>query len=204
MKKWNGSSWTNLNVKKWNGSSWVSASAKKWNGSSWTNVGASLKTVKVNSSWSTVYDKSNNKRTGLGTNLQQGQYKGDTVNGINKSLVGFSLTSYKGKDISGIRLYLRAIDFYNVNGGTVHIGWHNHSTSPSLFTHSKYSGVTQKYEAKFEDRWITMPTAFVEGVKDGTVKGISIFYNTADVSGYARLHGHGGANPPVLEISYND
>ena len=202
MKKWNGSSWVNAVAKKWNGSSWVNATVKKWNGSAWVTVASSSTANTLNASWSSVYRSNNSKRTDLGTKLQQGQYKGDSTNGINRSLVGFSLSGYVGKDIKGIRLYLKSTDWYYATGGTVHIGWHNHSSSPSTFSHSKYSGVQGSFSAKVQEKWITMPQAFVDGVKNGTIKGISIYYNSADWHGYGRFHAHNGAYPPKLEITY--
>lgn len=204
MKKWNGSSWATATVKKFNGSSWVNATVKKYNGSSWVVIGKVPTTNTINASWSSVYKgTTNTKRTDINTKLQQGKYSGDNTNGVNRSLVGFSLSSYVGKDITKIRLFLRSIDWYKTTGGTAHIGWHNHSSSPTNFSHDKYDGVQGVFTAKQQDKWIDMPQAFVTGVKNGTIKGISLYYNSTDVNGYGRFHAHNGTYPPKLEITYN-
>ena len=207
MKKWNGSSWTNATVKKWNGSSWVNATVKKWNGSSWVAVGTTTtKSVTLPSAWSSLYDVSNKKRTDRNDTktLQQGKTPNDSKYGISKSLVGFNTASVIGKNITSIRIYLRSIHWYYISGGTVHLGWHGHKSSPTTFSHSKYNGKQQAFSARLNEQWIEMPQEFINGVKNGSIRGFSIFYNSNEWHGYGLFNGHGSTNPPKMQVYYNE
>lgn len=205
MKKWNGSSWTNAVVKKWNGSSWVNAVARSYGANGWNNIGKTLKSVTIGSKWSQLYDANNKQRKDRSTGtLQQGKMPNDNVYGISKSLIAFDTTNVVGKDITEIRVYLRSIHWYYDKGGVAHIGWHGHNSKPTAFSHNRYSGITRQFTSKVSEQWITMPSEFIQGVKNGSIKGVSIYYNSAEWHGYGLFSGHGSDYAPKMQVYYNE
>lgn len=205
MKIRRSNGWINATAKKWNGYSWVNADVKRWNGSSWGNLSSSTKVATINSTWSQAYNQSNVQVRIQGSNkLIQGKADNDTVNNICRSLVGFNTSSVRGKNISKIRIYLRANWWYYITGGTVHLGWHGHSSKPTRFSHNIYNGATGLFTARAQAIWIDMPQEFVSGVKNGTVTGFSIYYNANAWHGYGLFDGHGMTYAPKMEVTYSE
>jgi hypothetical protein len=205
LKKFNGSSWVDVPFKKWSGSSWVEPEVKKWDGSKWVIINQQQYTTTWNATWSQTYRSTNEKRTDTrgNSNLMQGDSGLDPWN-INRSLCGFGdiRSTLAGAKIDDVKLYLRSEHWWYYSGGTAVIGYHNHSSEPSTFSHSKYGAKSQKFDYRGHAQWIDMPNALGEGIRDGSYKGFSIYANSTSKSYYGEFNGAGSSYRPKLKITY--
>lgn len=205
VKRWNGSSMVDINPKKWNGSAWVDVEVYKWDGSKWVNMTSQKYVNTWNSTWTQTYRDSGGKRTDYRANkLVQGYYGESEPWGLQRSLAGFGdiQTSIAGSKIEKVELYLYAEHWWYYAGGTAVIGYHNHSSEPSTFSHSVYGAKSQKFTARGQGQWITMPNTLGEGIRDGKYKGISIFANSYNKEYYGVFNGAGDSYAPKLKITY--
>lgn len=206
IKKWNGSSFVNITPKKWNGSNWVNVDVYKWDGSKWTSMTAQQYTTTFDSTWSQSYKSNNAMRTDYrGRKLCQGDSGEDSYN-IQRSLCGFGNIGsvLNGAIIQDVKLFLHADHFWYYAGGTALIGYHNHASKPSTFSHSTYGAAKQQFTSRDDMRWIDLPNKFAEGIRDGRYKGFSIYADSTAKSYYGVWHGanDGAHNKPKLKITY--
>ena len=206
LKKYNGSSWVDVPLKKWNGSAWVEPEVKKWDGSKWVVLNQQKYTTTWNCTWTQTYRSSGTKRTDYrGEKLCQGTYGVTEPWGIMRSLAGFGdiRSTLSGSKINEVKLYLKNEHWWYSAGGTVQIGYHNHSSKPTTFSHSKSNAKSQKYTSRGQALWVAMPKAFGEGIRDGSYKGFSIYANSSNKTYYGIFYGAGdGSNKPKLKITY--
>lgn len=204
VKKWNGSSMVDINPKKWNGSSWVDVDAYKWDGSKWVNMTSQSYTTTWNATWSQAYASDNTKRTDYRANsLMQGDSGEDPWN-LQRSLCGFGdiQSTLAGSTIKDVSLYLRCEHSWYNAGMTAYIGYHNHSSEPSTFSHSVYGAKVQKFTSRGQAQWIDIPNAFAEGIRDDKYEGFSIFANSTNKEYYGEFNGAGSSYVPKLKITY--
>jgi hypothetical protein len=205
IKKWNGSSWQTINPKRWNGSSWVNLDIYKWDGSKWVNLTSQQYTTTWNATWSQTYRSTNEKRTDTrgNTNMMQGDSGQDPWN-INRSLCGFGdiQSTLAGSKINKVELYMKSKHWWYYAGGTAVIGYHNHSSEPSTFSHSKYGAKYQKFNYRGHAQWITMPNEFAEGIRDGRYKGFSLYASSTSKEYYGEIYGAYDSYEPKLKITY--
>jgi hypothetical protein len=205
LKRYNGSSWVDIQPKRWNGSSWVDVEVYRYDGNSWVKMTSQQFVTTWESTWTQTYRESGTKRTDYrAEKLCQGQYVSNPW-GIMRSLAGFpSMTSeLAGARIDKIEIYLRNEHWYYTSGGTVVIGYHNHASVPSTFSHSKYGAKTQAYSARGQALWIDMPIEFGEGIRDGEYKGFSIYANSENMNYYGIFYGaNDGSSKPKIKITY--
>lgn len=139
--------------------------------------------------------------------------QGFTDDGLldNQTMIGFDNVSIAaalvGATITAVSLYLYSTNWFYNSGGTACIGTHNVtglSPAPALFS-SVAAGVVEQPLAKPEGRWVKLPIAVGEQLRDGTIKGITLdsVYKGHDLTFYGRFAGAGEANQPVLDIQYD-
>ncbi|MEC2335126.1 MULTISPECIES: hypothetical protein [Bacillus subtilis group] len=206
LKRYNGSSWVDVPFKKYNGSSWVEPEVKKWDGSKWVVMNRQKYTKTWESTWTQTYRDSGGKRTDYrGSKLCQGTYGSVEPWGIMRSLAGFPdmNTDLSGSTINDVKIYLRNEHWWYTDGGKVVLGYHDHSSEPSTFSHSKSSVKTESYSSRGQAKWIDMPNSFGEGLRDGYYEGFSIFANTTNKDYYGIFYGAGdGSSKPKIKITY--
>ena len=204
IKKWNGSEWTSISPKRWNGSSWVDVDIYKWDGSKWVNLTSQTYEKTWTATWSQTYRSTGEKRTDYrSSSLMQGDSGQDPWN-IQRSLCGFGdiASSLDGAKISKVELYLKSKHWWYTSGGTAVIGYHNHSSEPTTFSHSKAGAKTSKFTSRSDANWITMPIAFGEGIRDGRYKGFSLYKNSTSKTYYGEISGASTSSPPKIRIKY--
>lgn len=205
LKKWNGSSHVDINPKRWSGSSWVNAEAYKWDGSKWVNMTSQKYTTTWDATWTQTYRENGTKRTDYrSSKLCQGEYLSDPW-GLMRSLCGFGdiASTLAGSVINDVQLYLKNEHWYYYAGGKAVIGYHNHSSEPTNFSHSKYGAKTESFSARGQARWIDMPNALAEGIRDGDYKGVSLYSSSNNMNYYGIFYGAGdGSSKPKLKITY--
>ncbi|MEX3625171.1 hypothetical protein [Viridibacillus arvi] len=192
-------------MKKWNGSAWVEPEVMKWDGSKWVVLNQQKYTTTWDSTWTQTYRSTGDKRTDdRGGKLCQGDSGLDPW-GINRSLAGFGniKSELSGAVINDVKLYLRSEHWWYYAGGTVVIGYHDHSSVPTKFSVSKSDAKRQKFDSRGQAQWIDMPIALGEGIRDGKYKGISIYINSTNKDYYGIFNGaKDGSYKPKLKITY--
>jgi len=208
IKQWRNGQWQDVSVKQYRNGQWVEVDVKQWRNGKWENLTSQQYTKTWDCIWTQTYRKSGTKRTDYrAEKLCQGQYVTEPW-GIMRSLCGFDDGSRIRNELAGakiidVKLYLYAEHWYYYSGGTVYIGYHNHSSKPDTFSESKYRAVTATYSARGQGKWIDLPNSFAEGIRDGDYKGISIFANSTSMNYYGIFSGvHDGNNKPKLKITY--
>lgn len=199
--------WQDATVKVYKSGAWQEAKIYQRKDGTWIDRSTQTYTKTWTSTWTQTYRESGTKRTDYrAEKICQGEYLSDPW-GIMRSLIGFNSsaiqTELSGATISKVQLYLKNEHWYYVAGGTVYIGYHNHSSKPTTFSHSAYGKKTEKYTARGQGKWITLPNALAEGIRDGKYKGISVFANSGSGSYYGIFSGaNDGSNAPKLKITY--
>lgn len=206
IKRYTGSSFTTINPKRFNGSSWVDVDVYKFDGSKWVNMTSQKYTKTWEANWSQTYRESGTKRTDYrGDMICQGEYLADPW-GLMRSLAGFNDASIRaelaGARIDDVKLYLKNEHWYYYAGGTAIIGYHNHASEPTNFSHSVYKAKSQKFTSRGQALWIDMPNALGEGLRDNRYKGISIFANSTSMEYYGVFYGAHTSYKPKLKITY--
>jgi hypothetical protein len=207
IKRYNGSSWVNVPIKRFNGSNWVDVDVYKYDGSKWVKLTAQTYEKTWGATWSHSYRGNRNyeKRPDSrgASGLMQGN-SGEDPWGTQRSLVGFGdiRSTIAGAKIESIKLYLKAKHFWYYSGGTAVIGYHNHSSEPNNFSHSKYGQKNQKFSSRTEALWINMPIELGNGIRDGRYKGISLYANSTSKNYYGEWYGEGSSYEPKLKIKY--
>ncbi len=208
IKKYDDSSMVDVPIKKWDSSAWVEPEVKKWDGSKWVVLNQQSYTKTWNTTWTQTYRESGTKRTDdRGGKICQGQYASEPW-GIMRSLIGFDNGTtihdeLAGAKITDVKLYLKNEHWYYNSGGTVVLGYHNHSTEPDTFSHSNYDQKRQAYSARGQAQWIDMPLRLGEGIRDGNYKGVSVYINSTSMNYYGIFYGNSdGSYQPQLKITY--
>jgi hypothetical protein len=208
IKRFNGSSWVDINPKRFDGSNWVNVDALRFDGSKWVNMTSQQYTTTWTATWSQSYRGSGTKRTDYRSGkLCQGEYAYDPFWGLQRSLCGFNDVDMRSKlagaRIDDVDLYLKAEHWYWVSGGKAVIGYHNHSSEPTNFSHSKYGQKHADFNSRSHAQWIDMPNAFGEGIRDGRYKGFSIFASSYNHIYYGVFRGaYDGSYAPKIKITY--
>ncbi|PGA05637.1 hypothetical protein [Bacillus mycoides] len=185
---------------------WVRAEAYTRRNGQWANVTSQTYADTFWSSWTQTYRTSGTKRTDYRADkLVQGYYGEAEPWGLQRSLCGFGDIQSKiaGSRIKKVELYLYAEHWWYYAGGTVVIGYHNHSNEPDRFGHSVYGAKYQRFTSRGQGMWIDMPIALGEGIRDGYYKGISIFADSYSRDYYGVFSGAwDGGVAPRLKITY--
>ncbi len=197
--------WVDIKPRKRTSSGWVDVDVYKRSGGAWVKISTQKYTKTYNSTWTQTYRQAGTKRTDYrAEKLCQGRYVHEPW-GIMRSLIGFGSMSsdLSGATINKVELYLRNEHWYYYAGGTVSLGYHNHAVRPTRFSHS-VSGVTkQKYTSRGQAKWITLPNALGNGLRDKRYRGVSIFQNTTNMNYYGVFYGaKDGSNRPKLKVTY--
>jgi hypothetical protein len=163
-----------------------------------------LYTTTWDATWSQTYRSDNTKRTDYrGSSLMQGDSGEDPWN-IQRSLCGFGdiQTALAGSKINKVELYLRCEHAWYQAGMTAYIGYHNHASEPTTFSHSVYGAKTQKFNYRGHAQWITLPNSFAEGIRDDKYEGFSIYASSSSKEYYGEFNGAGSSYKPKLKITY--
>lgn len=215
IKRWNGSKWidyTDMKVR--NGSGWGKATVKRWNGSRWELISQQTYTKTWEATWSQSYNGTNanfskGKKRDTGW-LYHGRYgmpytsNGDR--GTQRSMIGFNYNdirnNLKGADIEKVEIYIRNKHWWYTSGGKAVIGYHNASSKPSGFSDSHYGKKTVSFSSRGQGQWITMPNDLGTLLRDGKVKGLTLFANTTALSYYGYFYGYSSSSRPKIRITY--
>lgn len=228
IKYWSGTGWVELpagGVKYWTGSGWATATAVKyWSGTGWVtlwqpsdpqqNIWNALDTQ--------AYEQGPSvKRTDQGDNMYQGQYL--SARGIHGSMMFFDYADMQsvlaGRTITRVRLRMSSDHWYNgdyssILGYTRH-GVHNTATEPATWaeTYDYANGTYGHTEtwyggyagARDQTKYIDLPIAVGEALRDGTIKGLTINPKSTSYSYYAYFHGadNGSSVRPQLIIDHD-
>ncbi|MFJ8247274.1 hypothetical protein [Peribacillus asahii] len=174
-------------------------------GGSWTSLTTQKYTKTWEANWTQAYSESGAKRTDYrGSKLCQGRYASDPW-GILRSLAGFPdmATELAGAKILDVKIYLHNEHWYYSAGGKAVIGYHSHGSEPTSFSHTKSEAKVESYSAREQAKWIDMPIAFGEGIRDGIYKGFSLYKNSQSLDYYGIFYGAGdGSKKPKIKITY--
>lgn len=184
---------------------WVDADVYKSQDGKWQNMTSQTYVKTFDATWTQSYRDTNAKRPDWKAGkLCQGRYIEEPW-GIQRSLCGFGdiKSQLAGAKILKVELYLCNQHWYYMAGGNAVIGYHNHAYEPDTFSHSVYNALTTSFSARGQARWINMPLALGEGIRDGRYKGISLFANTENKSYYGYFYGVAdGSKKPKLKVTY--
>ena len=192
-------------LKKYNGSAWVDVPFNKWDGSKWVIINQQQYTKTWESTWTQTYRSTGAKRTDYRSGkLCQGDSGQDPWN-IQRSLAGFPDMNAEllGSTINDVKIYLRNEHWWYSSGGKAVIGYHDHSSEPSEFSHSKSGAKTESFSSRGQAKWIDMPNAFGEGLRDGHYEGFSLYVNSSSKDYYGIFYGASdGSSAPKIKITY--
>ncbi|KDN91326.1 hypothetical protein MF621_004134 (plasmid) [Bacillus velezensis] len=205
VKKRSSSGWSDVPVKVRKNGEWVDVDVYKRQDGKWVKITSQKYTQTWEATWSQTYRESGTKRTDYRSEkLCQGRYVVEPW-GIMRSLVGFpdmNSTLY-GAKIEDVKIYLKNEHWYYQSGGKVVLGYHDHSSKPNTFSHSKYGVKTEAYSSRGQAKWIDMPNSFGEGLRDGYYEGFSIYANTTSMNYYGVFSGaNDGSSRPKIKITY--
>lgn len=205
IKKKTSNGWVDVSIKKRTSNGWVDVDVYKRQDGKWVKLTSQQYTTTWESNWTQTYRQSGTKRTDYrGEKICQGEYLSDPW-GIMRSLVGFPdmNSTLSGAKINDVKIYLKNEHWYYNAGGKAVIGYHDHSSRPTTFSHSKYGVKTQSYSSRGQALWIDMPNDFGEGLKDGRYEGFSIYANSSNMNYYGIFYGaKDGSNKPKIKITY--
>jgi hypothetical protein len=157
--------------------------------------------------WTGSYQGDGDRRNSNG-DMYHGQY--DSTQGNQKSVIGFANATIQsdlaGATITKVELALKNKHFYYNDGGTVVIGHHNStaSSAPASYPGGTTSVVNSTNWAKGAAKYVSIGTAFGNGLRDDTIEGIIIGPgDSTSKTFYGYFAGYNDAtNRPKLRITY--
>lgn len=204
LKVWNGSAWVDAKaVYYWDGSAWQKKKLKVWNGSVWIDT---IQYIYTKQYAPTAYQNfwNNGRPDNQYPNEHiQGTWDGTSSN-IRRALIIFPYSTIAadlaGATIRSVKLRLMRMNTaHGTSGvGTAVINSHNISSIPSRWTGT---GLTQQATAglyRGEEKWINLPIAVGNGLRDGTIKGLALSTTNTNIAYYVRFD----ARRTLLEITY--
>lgn len=167
--------------------------------------------------WSESYDGDGNIKPSQYTmgRLYQGRYgKHNTIDniqydpiywGVQRSLIGFDTkkiqANLKGARIQKIELYLKNEHFWYAKGGRAAIISHSFASKPSRFNYYPSTVVNAPFQ-KGQGKWVTLPDRLETLLKNGTISGFGLYYNTQQLDYYGYFSGANSADRPILRVTY--
>ena len=204
IKRWDGSKWVNVSaIYRWDGSKWVKAKCRRWDGSKWVDTIEYIYTKQYAPSSYQNFWNNGSKDNQYPDEHIQGTYDSSSGN-RRRALIILPYSSIAsdlaGATIQSVRLRLKRLNTsHGTSGkGTVVVHSHNISSIPSSWTGS---GLTQRATAGFErgeEKWVTLPNAVGNGLRDGTIKGLALATDSTGLGYYVRMD----ASRTLLEITY--
>lgn len=157
-------------------------------------------------SWTEQYQGDNSANSYYGSDTAvQGYYSSN--NGNQRSLIGFpstiASTLSDTATINKVEVYLYFNHWYYNSGGTAVIGVHGHTSAPGTF--SGTDNVVQSGNwPKPGGRWVTLPSAYWNGWRNGTYRGIVLGPGpSTSKTYYGKANGSGASSSkPQLRIKY--
>lgn len=205
IKKQTSNGMVDVPIKKMTSNGWVDADVYKFDGDEWVKITSEEYSKTWSATWSQTYRESGSKRTDYRSEkICQGKYVSEPW-GIMKSLVGFPEMNedLRGSKIKTVKIYLKNEHWYYNSGGKVVIGYHDHASKPSTFSHDKYGVETESYSSRGQGKWITMPRAFGEGLRDGNLEGFSVYARSSNLNYYGVFYGaNDGSKKPKIKITF--
>lgn len=203
VKKWDGTTWQNLDPKKWNASSWVAMNYYFWNGTSWVLM--TDRTPPTTDyfltyfpTWTDSYQGNNTKRTDSNVTSLGRRYQGwaNSTWGIQKSMYAFDyasifaavdgyVTAY-GSDVFYDNLHW----YYTTAGGTVFIGTHNYNSgsSPTTFQYNRYA-IASGFIGYQQGTSISLPADVIQWFAEGSMAGTVLYIDSTDTHYYGYFQG---------------
>jgi hypothetical protein len=120
--------------------------------------------------------------------------------GLLRSLIGFPSVNQllSGADIVKIEVEVLMKHWHYPTGGMLSIGLHGHTGAPGSFSHLASAVVQQRYTARNQKLWTTIPSQYYAGFRNGTYRGISLFRQSDDPIYY----GYADAMATKLKITF--
>jgi hypothetical protein len=204
LKVWNGSAWVDAKaVYYWDGSAWQKKKLKVWNGSAWIDAIQYIYTKQYTpTALQNFWNNGSPNNQYPGEHIQ-GTWDSTTSN-IRRALIIFPYSTIAadlaGATILSVKLRLMRMNTsHGTSGeGIAVINSHNISSIPSSWTGT---GLTQQATAglyRGEEKWIDLPIAVGNGLRDGTIKGLALSTTNTNIAYYVRFD----ASRTLLEITY--
>lgn len=143
--------------------------------------------------------------------MYQGRSKVETKfsddRGRQRSMIGFNDSSIrwrlKDSKIEKVEVYIRSKHSWYTSGIEAVIGYHNSGTDkPSSFSQTVHGAKVERFTARDQGRWITLPKEFGELLRDNKAKGLTLFSDTDTLRKYGYFYGVGTGSEPKLRITY--
>lgn len=128
-------------------------------------------------------------------------------NGEQMSMIGLDAATIRAQTVGGniTRVAFRISNhwtYYN-NGGVLRLGTHNQGSSPGTFSEVNFNAFSMNVGKPSYDIWADIPIWIGEGLRDGSLSGITLHQGTADIAFYGYAAGVGdSASPPRIHIEY--
>ncbi|MDD3523681.1 MAG: chitobiase/beta-hexosaminidase C-terminal domain-containing protein [Candidatus Cloacimonetes bacterium] len=107
-----------------------------------------------------------------------------------------------GATINAIAVYLTSYHWYSSAGGYVRLGTHNVTGFPGSYSNTGLNRV-QEHMNKPDSKWIMLPNAIGNELRDNTNKGLVIDHaGDTSLNFYGRFRAAGQPGGPVLSITY--
>ena len=204
LRRWTGSAWTDVQqVRRWTGSQWVKVPLKRWSGSQWINTIQYIYTNQFAMTDHQTFWNNGTRDNQFPNEHFQGVWNGNTGD-LRHDLIIFNYTDIasilQNSNIQQVRVRLQRLSTVHGSSGeaTVVINSHNIDSVPSTWNGS---GLTQQAVEGFtrgQEKWVVLPNAVGEGLRDGTIKGLAISTTNTSISYYARMD----TGRTLLEITY--
>lgn len=204
LRRWTGAAWVDVQqVRRWNGSAWVKVPVKRWTGSAWVDTIQYVYTDQwAPTEWQTYWNGGSRDNQFPDEHFQ-GTWSGSSSD-LRRDLIilpyGAIASALAGATIQAVKLRLRRESSVHGTSGeaAVFIHSHNIDSLPATWT---LSGLTQRAEvglSRGEEKWVPLPNAVGNGLRDGSIKGLAISTTLTGIGYYARLT----AARTLLEITY--
>lgn len=122
------------------------------------------------------------------------------------SMIGFDSARIRndlsGAEILRCEVYVRCHQSgNNTNRVRAVFGYHNNSSRPNQFAHNQYWAQSEWFN-QGQGKWVTIPNSLGERLRDGRVRGVTLYANGNDQGYVGTFHGKNNSNPPRLRITY--
>jgi len=144
--------------------------------------------VPFNYAWHKVWQENGQAPGAAQSHVLQGRTPYYPAAGIYRSMVGFeNMTgTLSGADIERMQVRVRAEHWYSHAGGRVYLGLHGATGAPTNWQ-GVATGMAQAPLGVGGEVWITIPSQYYAGFRDGTYRGVTVFWNSDNPVHYGKF-----------------
>lgn len=138
--------------------------------------------------WHKVWQQDGTAPAAAQGDVKQGRTPDYPAAGIYRSMVGFeNMTSaLSGADIELMQVRVRAEHWYSHAGGRVYLGLHGATGAPTNWQ-GVATGMAQAPLSIGGEAWITIPSQYYAGFRDGIYRGVTVFWDSPNAVHYGRF-----------------